>query len=165
MIRALTPADTDAMIALRRRGLADEPFAFAASLDDDFTNDVEAVQRALARWPDAVTFGAFHGAELVGLVGIGRETKRKMHHKASIYGMYVAPEARRHGLARALLQAAIDHARAEGVHVIQLTVAEPAAEARRVYERVGFVRWGTEPDALFIDGRFVDDHHMVLRMP
>jgi ribosomal protein S18 acetylase RimI-like enzyme len=165
MIRALTPADTDAFIALRRRGLAEAPYGFGASLEDDFTNDVEAVQRSLARWPDAVTYGALVGDDLVGIVSVVRETKIKMRHKASIYGVYVAPEARRHGLARQLLQTAIDHARAEGVHVVQLTVADDASEARRVYERVGFVRWGTEPDALFIEGRFVDDHHMVLRMP
>ena len=165
MIRALGPEDAEAYIALRRRGLAEEPLAFSASLGDDATNDLDGIRRRLAQAPEVVTFGAMRGDELVGIVRVVREAQEKLRHKAGIYGMYVAPEARRHGLARLLLQAAIDHARSTGVHVIHLSVSDSTPEARRVYERVGFVRWGTEPDALCFEGRYVDEHHMVLRLP
>src|SRR5215216_5137253 len=109
MIRPLGPEDADAFIALRRSGLIDTPLAFAASLDDDFTNDRETVRRGLSGAPERVTFGAFLAERLVGVVAIVREPREKMRHKAGIYGMYVAPEARRHGLARQLMQTAIDH--------------------------------------------------------
>ena len=164
MIRALGPDDVDAFIALRRSGLTETPLAFAASPADDFTNDREAVRRGLATAPERVTFGAFMGDHLVGVVTIVRESREKMHHKAGIYGMYVAPEARRHGLARQLLQTAIDHGRSIGVRVLALSVSDATPEARRVYERVGFVRWGTEPDALLHGGQLVDEHHMVLHL-
>ena len=42
--------------------------------------------------------------------------------------------------------------------------AEAAPEAGRLYERAGFERWGTEPNALQHDGRSVAEHHMLLRL-
>ena len=39
-----------------------------------------------------------------------------------------------------------------------------APEARRLYERAGFVSWGTEPDALRHEGRSVSETNMSYRL-
>src|SRR5437660_12014660 len=52
--------------------------------------------------------------------------------------LYVAPAARDRGIGRALLQAAIDHARARGADRIELGTSEHDAAARRLYESLGF---------------------------
>jgi ribosomal protein S18 acetylase RimI-like enzyme len=163
-IRPLVAADVPAFVALRRRGLAEEPLAFGASLDDDVTNRPDDIVRGLERAPEMVTFGAFDGGALVGLVGVMRESKQKMRHKASVVGTYVDRSARRRGIAQRLLATAIAHARAIGVTHLHLVVSAPTVDAERLYRRAGFERWGTEPEALFVDGRLHDDHHMLLRL-
>jgi GNAT superfamily N-acetyltransferase len=163
-IRPLVEADVPAYVVLRRQGLAAEPMAFGASLEDDVTNRPDEIVRGLARAPDLVTFVAVQGDALVGCVGVGREGKTKMRHKATVFGTYVDPRVRRQGVAQRLLEAAIAHARGLGVSHLHLVVSAGTPEPERLYVRLGFVRWGIEPAALMIDGRALDDHHMVLRL-
>lgn len=162
--RPLGPNDFRAFVMVRRLGLEETPFAFASSLDDDFTNDLSVVESALSKGPDALTFGAFLSGELAGVLHVGRQLKNKRKHVATLGGMYVRPEFRRRGVARRLLDVAIDHSRSLGVSTIQVSVTEFATDARRLYESAGFRRWGTEPDALRYDDRSVDEHHLVLRV-
>ena len=60
---------------------------------------------------------------------------------------YVAPELRGQGLGRAMIDFAADHFRRCGRRAMRLTVA-PANPAVFFYEKLGFVRVGTEPGAL-----------------
>jgi ribosomal protein S18 acetylase RimI-like enzyme len=63
--------------------------------------------------------------------------------------MYVRPASRGRGIAMALLQGAIEHARnTPGVEVLQLTVTADNAAARALYDRAGFVPYGLERRAL-----------------
>jgi len=61
------------------------------------------------------------------------------------------------------LLAAVEYARGvAGVSQVQLAVSERSAAAVHLYERAGFVRWGTEPAALRIGAESVAEHYMVL---
>jgi RimJ/RimL family protein N-acetyltransferase len=163
-IRRLRPDDAPALVALRREALEVDPLAFAASLEDDRALSLEFVRGALADDEQAV-FGLFHGTELVGMVGLTREPRLKLRHKATIWGVYVAPRARTKGSGRALLDAAIAYARRwPGLLQLHLTVSDTALSAIRLYERSGFRAWGREPRAMHWQGRFVDDLHMVLEL-
>ena len=53
--------------------------------------------------------------------------------------MYVAPSARRHGLARQVLAALLDHARSVGLTEVWLETGTEQPEARRLYESSGFL--------------------------
>jgi GNAT superfamily N-acetyltransferase len=53
--------------------------------------------------------------------------------------LYVAEEARRHGLGRALLEGAIARARVRGCRRMELDTNEDNAAARALYEAAGFV--------------------------
>lgn len=159
-VRRLTPADAEDFVALRRRALQEEPLAFGSSPEDDRASDVGVVRSRLASPGGPAIFGAF-ASRLVGAVGIYREEQRKRCHKAQIWGMYVIPERRRSGAGQALLQAAIAHARTlPGLVQVQLSVTDEAAAARRLYERIGFKRWGAEEAALCHEGRLVSETHM-----
>jgi RimJ/RimL family protein N-acetyltransferase len=64
-----------------------------------------------------------------------------------------------------LIRAAIEESRSwDGVSQVHLSVTEAADDARRLYERIGFREWGREPRALFWQGVYVDEAHMVLRL-
>ena len=59
-----------------------------------------------------------------------------------VWGMYVAPGQRGHGVGVDLLEAALQHARGlPGVSWVHLAVTSAAPEARRLYERAGFEVW------------------------
>ena len=164
-IRQLTPEDAERYFEHRREALESEPLAFLSSPEDDLASSVDAVRELLDRGPESVVFGALVGDDLVGSVGIYREPKRKARHRAHIWGMYVTQAHRRQGAARALMLAALDHARGRpGVVQVHLGVTEGAHAARRLYESLGFRRWGTEPRYLQHRGRYVDSHHMVLAL-
>ncbi len=45
---------------------------------------------------------------------------------------------------------------------IHLAVTSHNIAARKLYERHGFVRYGTEPRALLVNGQPYDEDHMVL---
>jgi GNAT superfamily N-acetyltransferase len=97
------------------------------------------------------------------MIALVKATKLKQRHKATIWGMYVQPHARKRGVGRALLSAAIEHARVWGLDQLQLSVTEAAPEAKRLYEAGGFRPWGQEPRALHWNGRFVDEYHLALQ--
>ena len=58
---------------------------------------------------------------------------------------FVAPWARGHGLARELVQIAENHARQAGFRVLNLDVRETQRAAIRLYEAMGFEKFGEHP--------------------
>jgi RimJ/RimL family protein N-acetyltransferase len=162
VIRRLREADAGSYVALRRQGLLETPLAFGASPGDDMAASAEAVCDRLRQGPEWVILGAFQDG-LIGAVGLMRDRSVKASHKAHVWGMYVAPSQRGHGVGAELLQAALQHARAlPGLSWVHLAVTSAAPQARRLYERAGFEVWGTEPEALRHEGRAVVEYHMAL---
>jgi ribosomal protein S18 acetylase RimI-like enzyme len=88
--------------------------------------------------------------------------QQKSAHRGGIWGVYVHPEARRKGVDRAVLETVIAHAR-ERVLQVHLSVSTGSA-ALRLYRQLGFEIYGTEPRALCVDNRYLDEHLMVLRL-
>ena len=77
-----------------------------------------------------------------------------------LWGVYVHPDARRLGAATAVLQAAIAHAR---TCVLQLHLSvTTTGSALGLYRKLGFAIYGTEPRALRVGDRYLDEHLMVL---
>ena len=60
--------------------------------------------------------------------------------------LYVVPERRGRGLGRALLEAAMDHARERGAAHIDLGTSEDDVAARALYESAGFTNREGGPD-------------------
>ncbi|WP_330176176.1 GNAT family N-acetyltransferase [Streptomyces sp. NBC_01498] len=81
-------------------------------------------------------------------------------HVREIQGLAVHAWARRRGVARLLLRAAVDRARAEGALRITLRVLGYNGPARALYEAEGFAVEGVRPGELFLDGQYVDDVFM-----
>ena len=158
-IRRLTPADAILYRSLRLRALREHPDAFTSSYEDDAQQPVEA---AAARLAQHAFWGAYQASELYGIVGLEGETRPKNRHKATVVGMYVAPEVAGQGVGRALLQALVEHARAAGLASLVLTVTEGNAAAIHLYQAAGFRSFGIEPDAIRVDGRSHAKNHMHL---
>jgi RimJ/RimL family protein N-acetyltransferase len=76
-------------------------------------------------------------------------------HAVQLMHSYIAPYARGHGLARMLTRGVEDRARELGYHVLNLDVRETQEAAIRLYESLGYARWGVHPDYAFVRGRSV----------
>jgi ribosomal protein S18 acetylase RimI-like enzyme len=66
--------------------------------------------------------------------------------EAYLAELYVTPERRGNGLGRALMEAAIELARAEGADYMDLGTGETDTAARALYESLGFDNRGGRPD-------------------
>ncbi len=171
-IRELIPDDAPAYVALRREMLLDSPHAFGDSPDDDRASDEALIRTHLTarrdRTPRACVaiVGAFAQAgSLASVCTIVREQTSKRRHIALFVGVYTTPPQRGRGACAMVLRAAIDLcAQWEGIEVVQLAVNEGSPAARRLYERAGFEAWGTEPDAVRVDGRSSAEVHMSCRV-
>jgi GNAT superfamily N-acetyltransferase len=166
MIKQLQDDDAQAYADLRLQALTEAPLAFGSSPENDIGASLDRARELLGRLgPDSTILGSFDGDRLVGTTGLYRTPKPKTAHKAHVWGMYVTPACRRQGRAEALLQATIDFARAlDGVDWIEIGVTSAAPEALALYEKAGFVLWGTEPDALRHEGLSADLHSLGLRI-
>jgi RimJ/RimL family protein N-acetyltransferase len=164
-IRRLAPADAAAFQAVRLAALLDTPFAFAANHAEEKDTPLEAVARRLELREDAAVFGAFEGESLVGIVGLRREDRMNLAHKGHVFGVYVAPSARGHGLARDLMVAALAFARGvPGMAKVNLHVDAANVPAIALYESLGFVVFGRESDAMRVGAQKRDELQMTLRL-
>lgn len=167
-IRRLSGEDAAVYQALRLRGLRESPEAFGSSYEEEVDRPLERVAERLAGGAanESAVFGAFDaGGALVGVGGLYRETHLKARHRATVVGMYVAPEVRGQGIGRALLAAVVAHARSmDGVRRLELGVTTTNASARALYRAFGFTAWGVQPDAYRAGGQSYDSEMMTLAL-
>lgn len=157
---------TDAPVfrAFRLRGLREHPDAFTSSFEEESLQPLADSEKRLATTSTAKTWGAFVDGELAGMVGLDHETRLKNRHKATLVAMYVAPEFNGRGIGKALVQTVIDDARQSGLALIILTVTAGNRQATALYERAGFLPFGTEPDAIRVNGVGFGKTHMYLQL-
>jgi RimJ/RimL family protein N-acetyltransferase len=165
IVRRLEGADAQDWAVLRREALETHPLAFGSSVPNDPQLLVEFILARLDTPEESAVFGAFIDNTMVGIIGIRRDTGKKELHKSSIWGMYVNAKNRRSGIGKMLLDATIQEARSyPGVEQVGISVSDVATDAKKLYEKVGFQAWGTEPHALYWDGCYADEIYMILKL-
>jgi RimJ/RimL family protein N-acetyltransferase len=152
-VRRLLPVDAALYRDIRLEALKLSWEAFGSTFG---TEHAEPLTWFADRLESSVVFGAFDGADLVGTTGFFIRHGRKEAHKGVLCGMYVRPGARKAGVGKQLAEAVIDHA-SQCVELVQLTVVSGNKPARRLYESLGFIKYGIEKDSLKQDGRYWDE--------
>ncbi|MHC2333866.1 GNAT family N-acetyltransferase [Bradyrhizobium sp. USDA 4454] len=153
-IRRLLPADAALYREIRLEALRVSPEAFGSAYETESAYPVEWFADRLTR--GAVILGAFRGDEIAGIVGFVTAEGPKQRHKGELVSMYVRPAARRGGVGRLLVEAALELA-AETVERVLIAVVKGNEQAHRLYRSAGFVEYGLEQRALKIEGRYYDD--------
>lgn len=163
LVRRLTALDAPSLRRLRLDALVETPESFGSSYEEEHTLTLDDIKGWVTPQDDSAMFGVFVGDALVGIIGVGRQRKLKMRHKAHIWSVYVAPEQRGQGLGRLLLQAAIAHARTmRGIRQVQLSVTSNNTSAAALYAGLGFVEYGREREALCVNDQLYDETLMAL---
>jgi ribosomal protein S18 acetylase RimI-like enzyme len=156
-IRRLTGADAPAYRDLRLEALASHPDAFGSSVEEE---GGEPLSWFAGRLEGGPAFGGWLAdGRLAGTAGLRIPSSPKLRHKGMLWGMYVRPEARGTGMARALVDQVL--AAAEGlVEEVQLVVAAGNPAAVRLYRAAGFTQYGCEPRALRVGDVYIDEFLM-----
>lgn len=163
-VYALTPADVVAYRTLMLEAYDQAPEAFTTTAGER-EGEPESwwVERIGSGDGLATSFGAWKGSSLIGTVALQYSSKPKTRHSALVLGMYVQPLERGKGVGLALLNAAIEAASARPeILSLTLTLTEGNAPALRLYRSVGFVDWGTQPQAIRTDSGLKGKVHMSL---
>jgi ribosomal protein S18 acetylase RimI-like enzyme len=160
-IRTLHPDDWPIYRDLRLRALADAPQAFGSTFAEESQrmDDIWAARLAapaLGAYQQGWPFAAEVGGTPVGLAWVKLEG---LH--ASVYQVWVAPEARGRGVGATLLDAAIGWARARKATEVRLDVTAGDGAAARLYRRMGFVDVGAPVP---MPGRTTFEQAMALRL-
>jgi ribosomal protein S18 acetylase RimI-like enzyme len=116
---------------------------------------------------DNFTLGAYSATTLVGVASFIRdgEDREKLQHKGLLSTMYVSKEFRRHGIARQLLEEIINRVKTiSGIEQINLVVLTDNIKAKKLYETVGFEKYGTEQNSIKWKGQYFAEDQMVLRL-
>ena len=163
-IRLFTEQDAQTLWDLRMLALETDPWSFVDSPEELRAMSVEEfATRLRADHAENFIVGAFEQRTAVGMVGCYQEVPLKRRHKAWIWGVFVKPAERGRGIARSLMQAAIERAKAiDGLNMVMLTVAVDQPAPRKLYESLGFRSFGVEPKGIKIGNQHHDEEHMVL---
>ena len=162
-IRTLTPADVQEYRVLRLAALHEQPPAFGTPAAKEEKLALEAVAARLQASEDTYILGAFSDDILVGTIRFARFDEANEKHRGFMAGLYVRPDFRRRGLARALATSVLERARRDpGLRRIHLTVVTAQDAAIQLYKSLGFRIYGTEHEAFSNQGQFYDEHLMEL---
>jgi ribosomal protein S18 acetylase RimI-like enzyme len=164
-VTEIEPSDAQRYRELRLRGLQDHPEAFGeiASTFEAKTTEEIAQQMVTQRSLGGFTLVALSKTgDMIGTASLGLNAPGKFHHRASLWGMYVIPEARGQNVGRFLIQDLLERARQiDGIEQVHLAVTSSNISALKLYKRMGFVTYGIDPRALKLDGQYFDECLMV----
>ncbi|WP_396611877.1 GNAT family N-acetyltransferase [Haloferax sp. S1W] len=163
-VRPFEAADADAFWELKRgfelgigegTGGDDKLDKYEAKLTDDYRERyLSWVERCATDDPGCIVVASVDGgadsgtesagSELVGYAFALPEDLTFIWDAAVLNELFVAPEFRGTGVADALMQAVLDHARSQDLPLdrLLLDVDEANDRARAFYDRYGFDHWG-----------------------
>jgi len=91
-------------------------------------------------------------APIDGWLGLRSFYGRPAYQATVEVGVYIAPAARRHGLARTLLEHAVHAAPTLGVRTLLGFIFAHNTPSLALFEQAGFARWGMLPRVAELDG-------------
>lgn len=141
-LRRVGEEDWQSLRNVRLAALADSPDSFGSTYERERAysdDDWRGWARDAAGGGAETCVLAWDGDEAVAMVGAYVEDDSAHAH---LIAMWVAPRARRRGLGEMLVAAIVAWAAETGSDAVRLDVLEDNTEAKRLYERCGFVSTG-----------------------
>lgn len=154
-ITKLSPNQRQAYKDIRLLALKSDPEAFGSSYEEEAgLTEQNWRERINAMW------FAINDEEVAGLIGLLAKEGLASKHIGIIVSLWIKPEFRGQGLAKALLKTVQDKAKALGFRKLSLHVTTNQTPAIKLYENIGFERIGLLKENLFKGGRYLDEYLM-----
>lgn len=167
-IRRLTEDNAREFWELRFRALREDGDAFGATYEEEIKKPIQSLieifnNNYIKPINNNFILGAFNDEnKIIGVIGLYRETRIKLRHKATIWGMYIIPEYRRKGIAKKLLTELINIAKTmEELEQLSLAVVSSNTKAIGLYNTLGFITYGKEKNAIKSNNKYYDENYMV----
>lgn len=127
---------------------------------------LETYFRGVLLVPERELFVARLDGEIVGSAILVRPPRNNeaQAFAANLMHSYIAPYARGHGLARQLTTAVEERARELGYHILNLDVRETQTAAIRLYQAMGYTKWGEHPEYALVRSRSVTGYFFYKRL-
>ncbi len=107
-------------------------------------------------------FVADSDGEILGHASYGTYRARSGYRKTVEHSIYLREDAQGQGVGKALMQAIIDDAKANGFHLMVAVIDDKNKSSIAFHERFGFKVAGHLPEAGFKHGRWLGQVNMVL---
>ena len=137
VVREIGADEWEALRDVRLAALKEAPYAFASTYAREAPFTEEQWRGRINAWPVTFLANIAADAEPAGLAGVYAEDGA-----ANLVSMWVRPSARGRGVGAALIETAVDWAKARGHDALYLWVTESNASARELYGRCGFTPTG-----------------------
>ena len=104
----------------------------------------------------AITLGLMKDSNLVGMVVLMLNQRKKMQHFATVYSMYVEDTYQGKGYGKLLLEKVFSKAREFKVEKLRLSVVYTNNKAIELYKKLGFNPYGVEKGTIKYNNEYFD---------
>lgn len=164
--RKLNSDDAPDFKALRIEAAGESPASFYFDAEELRSTSISDFETQLRSSELQSVYGAFGGRELVGIIGLQRDAKKKIRHRAKVWGVYTKASYRGQGIARELMRALLDDVRSSGkFSLLYLSVHVRNIAAKALYRSIGFETYGLQRHSMLVDGEYIDEELMELGVP
>jgi ribosomal protein S18 acetylase RimI-like enzyme len=164
-LRRLGRADAERFKAMRVYAATESPASVKPTPEEELERPIEEFEKKLSWDSHNFVLGAFDGDQMVGIAGLRREPGKKIHHTATLWGIYVTPRYRARGIAKRLVRAILDIAGGIAeITQIRLSVHTRNAPARQLYTASGFKTYGIERNVIRHGEESFDEELMMMTL-
>ena len=112
---------------------------------------------------DDFVLGAFENNILIGVIGLKREKKYSVGHKATIWGLVILPEYRNQGIGNELVKSLLNKVSANHeIEFVRAIVTVTQKNAIPIFESHGFRKYGLESRGIK-DGEIFYDQAFLMK--
>ena len=167
LIRPLKAADAEPFAAFRREIPAEDRQEPAElPLDEELRRSFEVFRAGLPLPEPNTVLGAFVDGDIVGAAVVVRPgVLSPSSDSANLWGMFVLPRMRAHGIGELLVRHAVAHTFGLGVRRIRLQLLGPNDTALRLYRSQGFEVCEPDGEAVYFPGSYANGIHMQIHNP
>lgn len=158
LLRSLGPQDAQETLRIIRKTAGETDFMMR--YEDEWTVSIEQQRELLASMehaPKALMLGAFLGGRLVGVGNFKPiHPADRARHRAGL-GLSILKSHWGKGIGTAMMHAMLGAAKETPLELLELSVVGANTRAKAMYDHLGFIQYGRQPNAMkYRDGRYDD---------